>query len=64
MKRHWAPKMLRDLPQIVDAVAMVGMVVSDDHPVDVDQIRRQQLFAQIRPAIDQQPLAAAFDQDR
>ena len=64
MERHRAAKMLRDLPQIVDAVAMVGMIVGDDDPVDAGDVRRQQLLAQIGAAIDQQALAAAFDQDR
>ena len=43
---------------------MVGMVVRNENLTDIDPIRGQQLLAQVRPAVDQQPLAIAFNQDR
>jgi hypothetical protein len=63
MERYRPTEVVRDLPQIIDAVAMVRMVMSDDDPIYSDRIRRQQLLAQVRSAIDQQPLAGAFDKD-
>jgi hypothetical protein len=42
---------------------MIGMVVGNDDPVDIDNVGNQELLAQVRAAIDQQPLAFAFDQD-
>jgi hypothetical protein len=63
MERYGPAEIVRYLPQVIDAVAMVRMVVRDDDPIDSDRIRRQQLLAQVRSAIDQQPLAGAFDQD-
>jgi hypothetical protein len=64
MNRYRAADMMRDLAEIVDAMAMIGMIVRDDHAVDFDQFGRQQLFAHVRPTIDQQPFPIAFDQDR
>ena len=39
MERHRAAQMVRNLPKIVDAMAMVGMVVGDDHPIDRGDVR-------------------------
>src|SRR5688572_1688691 len=56
--------MVRDMSQVIDAVAVVGMIMGDDHPFQVRDVRRQQLLPHIGTAIDQQPLAVAVDQDR
>ena len=61
-ERHPGPGTARSA--LVDAVAMVGMVVRNENLTDIDPIRGQQLLAQVRPAVDQQPLAIAFNQDR
>ena len=55
--------MMRDLAKIVDAMTMIGMIVGNDHPVDIDNLGRQQLLTQIRSAVDEQPLALALDED-
>ena len=55
---------LRHRPKLVDAVAMVAMRMGDDDAVEAADVRREQLLAKVRPAIDQQALAGAFDQDR
>jgi hypothetical protein len=55
---------LGDLPKVVDPVAVIGMVVSDNDPINVSQPGNQQLFAKVRPAIHQQLLTSAFDEDR
>ena len=44
-----------ELPQIVDAVAMVGMVVGPDHRLDVADLGVEQLLAQVRAGVDQDP---------
>jgi hypothetical protein len=38
--------------------------MSDDHAVEASDLGREQLLAQIRPAVDEQALSAAFDQNR
>ena len=55
---------LGDRAKLVDAVAMVGMVVGDDQRVDVADVGVEQLLAKVGPAVDQQALAGAFDQQR
>ena len=44
---------LRDLPQIVDSVTMIGMVVGNDDGCEVRGFGIEQLLAKIGPAIDQ-----------
>ena len=63
VQRNDASSKLRYLPQIVDPMAMVGMVMSNDHTIDVSRPGCEQLLAKIRTAIHQQRLAAALDQD-
>ena len=43
---------------------VIAMVVSDDDRVEPPDLSRKELLAEIRPAIDQDVRAAAFDQDR
>jgi hypothetical protein len=43
---------------------MVAVRVSDDHRIQTPDLRREQLLAQIGPAVDQQALVGAFDEDR
>ena len=64
MERDWPADMLGHLAQVVDTVAMIGMVMGDDHTGKVGRTRVKQLPAQIGTAIDQQSSARAFDQDR
>ena len=56
--------MMRNLPEIVDAMAMVSMVVSDDNMIDVNDIGSQQLLAQVGATIDEHSFAVAVDHDR
>src|SRR4249919_3357486 len=63
VKRYRLAAVCGDLPQIVDAVAMVGMVVRHQHTIERPYACRQQLLPEVRPAIDQQPQARAFKQD-
>jgi hypothetical protein len=63
MERHGTAEDLGHDPELVDAVAMIGMVVGDDHLVDLTNSGRQQLLPEIRAAINQQPFALTFDQD-
>jgi hypothetical protein len=53
-----------NLPQVVDAMAMISVVMRHDHCADADALRSEQLFAKIRPAVDQQGFGGAFEQDR
>ena len=57
-----APHGVKDLAQIIDAMGVIGMIMGDDHGIKVRDPGRQQLFAAIRPAIDQHGLAGRFDQ--
>lgn len=61
VERDWAAA-LGDRAQLVDAVAMVGVIVGDDHRVDVANAGVEQLASKIGPAIDQQAFPAAIDQ--
>ena len=55
---------MEKLPQIIDAVAMIGMVMRPDHRIDVGHVCVEQLFAQIGAGIDEDAGSAAFDQHR
>jgi hypothetical protein len=57
------PRICGHDPELVDAMAMVGMVMGDDHPIDLPNSGRQQLLPEIRAAINQQPFALTLDQD-
>jgi hypothetical protein len=63
MYRHGGALVCCYLPQIVDPVTMVGMIVRDDNAIDGAHIGQQQLPPQVRAAIDEQLLPIAFDQD-
>jgi hypothetical protein len=52
---------MSNLPQIIDAVAMIRMVVSHDYPIHNGRVGRKKLLAQVGSAIDQQPFASTFD---
>jgi hypothetical protein len=52
------------LPQIVDPMTMIGMIMGNDHAIDVGRPGCEQLLAKIRTAIHQQRFAAALDQNR
>src|SRR5689334_18540493 len=52
---------LRDGPQFVDAMTMIGVGVRDDDPREPVDLRREQLLPQVRAAIDQHALPPALD---
>src|SRR3954468_13123875 len=62
--RHRAAAGVVELPQIVDAVAMIGMVVGPDHCLDVVDVGIEQLLAKVRAGVDQDPHPLPRDQDR
>lgn len=51
-------------PQIVDAVAVIGMFMGPDHRRWTAAAFGQQLFTQIRRAVDQDTGAFVLDEDR
>ena len=55
---------MSDGPEFIDTVAMVAVGVGDDYCVETANFRSKQLLAQIGPAIDEDALAGAFDEDR
>jgi hypothetical protein len=55
---------VEDLPKIVDAVRMVGMLVGPDHRIERPDACRQQLPAHIGSGIDQNRGRIALDEDR
>ncbi len=44
-------------------MAMIGMIVRDDDPIQVGNLSGEHLFAKIGAAVDEQALRATFDQD-
>lgn len=64
VERNFPLVQLCDLAEIVDPVTMIGMVVSDDNPIDGGQPCCQHLLAKVRTAIHQKPVTTAFDCDR
>ncbi len=61
---HWRSAGVIELAQIVDAVAMVGMVVRPDNRVNPVDMRRQQLVSHIGRCVDQDPRRLGLDDDR
>ena len=59
---HRAAHGMEDLAQIINAMGVIGMIMGDDHRIKVRHPGRQQLFAAIRPAIDQHGLAGGLNQ--
>ena len=57
-----APHGVEDLAQIIDAMGVIGVIMGDNHRIKVRDPGRQQLFAAIRPAIDQHGLAGGLHQ--
>jgi hypothetical protein len=55
---------MKDLPQIIDAMGMIGMVMGQQHGIEPADAGGQQLFAQIRAGIDQDGVASVLDQQR
>src|SRR5207253_6593456 len=64
MQRHCVAQRRGDRPQVVETVAMIAMIVGDNHRVDPAQVGSEQLLTKVGAAIDQHPLPSAFDQDR
>ena len=64
VKRNWATGRLGNLTEVVDAMAMVGMVVGDDHTGQIDQLGCEQLRAHVGTAIDKQVIAVALNHNR
>jgi hypothetical protein len=57
-------RLLENGPQIVNAMAMVGMIMGPDHRIDPVDIIIDELIPQIRRCIDQNARSRAFYQDR
>ena len=55
--RYTPAAMLGNLPEVIDPVAMICMVMGDDHAVDVDYTRCKQLLAKVGTAVDEKSLA-------
>jgi len=53
MERYFAAMQLRQLPKIVDPMAVIGMIVCNDDPIDIGCSRGQELLSQVRSAIHQ-----------
>src|SRR5262245_53605019 len=64
MKRNWPSDQVRNLAKIVNSMAMVGMIVGDNDMIYPVNVGREQLFAHVRPAIDEHPRRTAFHQYR
>src|SRR5258705_6889344 len=64
VQRDSVTERLGDRAEVIDAVHVVAMVVRDDHRVDLADIRGEQLLAKVGPAVDENALSTAFDQDR
>jgi hypothetical protein len=60
---QWFAARLHQRAQVVNSVAMVGVVVSHQHGVDATAFGGEQLLAKIRPAIHEQNLLSALYQD-
>jgi hypothetical protein len=59
---RYGPAAMGDRAELVDPMAMIGMVVRDDNGVEIADAGVQQLLADIGPAVDQEPLSGALDQ--
>jgi hypothetical protein len=55
---------VKNLPQIIDAMRMVGMVVGNERSIKMRNARPQKLLTQVRPSIDQQLGALMLYKDR
>ena len=64
VERHCSANRLSDGPELVNAVTVVAVRVCDNDAVQASDLGRQQLLAQVRPAIDKHALAGTFDEDR
>jgi hypothetical protein len=62
IKRQRSPA-LRNRAKLVDPVAVVGVVVSDDDSIEIADTGIQKLRPNIGSAIHQEPLAAAFHKE-
>ena len=63
IERHRVPDRLLDRAKLIDPVAVIGMVVGDDHAIQSGDVGLKQLLADVRAAIDEKPLSVAFNQD-
>jgi hypothetical protein len=55
---------MANLPQIIDAMTMIGVVVRPDHRIDAVDPGRQQLFAHIGCRVDQDARLRGFNEQR
>lgn len=55
---------MRNLAKIVEAVAMIGMIMRPDDGIDGRNLGGQQLLPHVGAGIDQQPIFTMRDQDR
>jgi hypothetical protein len=52
-----------ELPEIVDPMAMIGMIVGPDDRLDIFYAGVDQLLSQVRRGIDENSAGAIFDED-
>jgi hypothetical protein len=51
---------VRHLPEVIDPMTMVGVIVRNDYAIDLAQPGGVQLLPHVRPAVDENGLAAYF----
>jgi len=56
--------LLEHRPQIIDTVAMIGMIMSPDHCINMINAIVEKLVAQVGRGIDQYPGGRAFHENR
>lgn len=59
-----SPHDVKDLPQIIDAMRMVGMIMCIKHCVEPGNICAQKLFSQVRAGIQEYEMPLGFDEYR
>jgi hypothetical protein len=60
---HRTAMVVKYLPDIVDAMTMIGMIMRPEHGIEINDVGRQQLRPQIRRCIDQDPGGCSFHDD-
>lgn len=53
---------LRNRPKLIDAVAMVGVIMGNDNGIHFSDTGSQKLRPDVRPTIDEEPFSIAFQQ--
>src|SRR4029453_12129878 len=61
---HRAADRRRNRPKLIDTVAVIAVRMGDDDGIEAPDLGTKQLLAQVRSAIDEHALPAAFDENR